>query len=328
MENLDQDTRFNDYNLIATGGLSHEIVKKLYLSMTLTFNAYWSYMEEKLQHKLFNRYTSFVPTLYVKYTPHVNHNLTLSARKDYEVPRYRDLDPTRLYMSPTTYTSGNVTLKPSDIYDIQLNYTYKNSYGLRFIYRHLNNVGNTYVTTDGKGNTIIGGLNDVYLRSGGVKAFGGQSILNDYLYLYGEFSWWLSKYTNQMNETMNRYWDRSIFSKVKCNITLSKKHRLFFYTTCSYVGKSVGENGSYPAVFEADISLTMNFNNSNIDLSISKMFPEYGEQYMSTPNFYFLWRTKRYWSVYLRYSISFGRGKVRGVESRENSDLKNRLAEY
>ena len=328
MRSLDQSTHFNDYNLIATGGLSHEIADKLYLSMTLNFNAYWSRMKEKLQHEIFNRNTILVPTLYVKYTPNNNHNLTLTAEKSYYVPRYSDLDPTRLYMSPNTYSSGNMNLKPSETYYVYLTYTYKNGYGLRFYFQYINNVGNTYITTDGKGNAIIGGLNDVSLRSGDIQIFGGQSLLNNYLYLYGEFSVGMSNSTNRMNGTNNRNFNRNIFTKFKCNVTLSKKQRLFLYSTCSYASKSVGVNGVYSGRVFADVSITKNFNNSNLSFSISRALREYAEQYSNTPNFYFLWRTKQYWWANIRYSISFGKGKVRGVESRENSDLRNRLDRY
>ena len=68
-------------------------------------------------------YNNFFPTLFLGYTPHAMHNLSLSYTRRLQRPNYWQLNPFRRYAGAYTYIEGNPQLSPSYSHNIQLSYT-------------------------------------------------------------------------------------------------------------------------------------------------------------------------------------------------------------
>lgn len=70
-----------------------------------------------------NSYTNLFPTLTASYQPKENKVWTLSYSKRILRPAYKDLDPFRVYFSPTSYAEGNPFLQPAYSHETALSYT-------------------------------------------------------------------------------------------------------------------------------------------------------------------------------------------------------------
>ena len=68
-------------------------------------------------------YNDFFPTLFLGYTPHEKHNLSLSYTRRIQRPNYWNLNPFRQYMGAYTYVEGNPQVLPSYSDNLRLSYT-------------------------------------------------------------------------------------------------------------------------------------------------------------------------------------------------------------
>ena len=69
------------------------------------------------------KYNDFFPTLFIGYTPHEKHSLSLSYTQRLQRPNYWQLNPFRRYVGAYAYIEGNPQLSPSYSNNISLSYT-------------------------------------------------------------------------------------------------------------------------------------------------------------------------------------------------------------
>ncbi|MHA6696923.1 outer membrane beta-barrel family protein [Chryseobacterium sp. A301] len=76
------------------------------------------------------KYTNILPYASASYGINANHNLSYSFSSRIKRPSFWELNPVRLYLTPTNYIQNNPFVKAAEVYNHELTYMYKNSYFL------------------------------------------------------------------------------------------------------------------------------------------------------------------------------------------------------
>jgi len=84
-------------------------------------------------------YLNFFPTLMASYQPKENSVWALTYSRRILRPGYSDLDPFRLYFSPTSYAEGNPFLQPAFSHEASLAYTLNGKYTFQGYYQYEEN---------------------------------------------------------------------------------------------------------------------------------------------------------------------------------------------
>lgn len=323
--NMHNVSNIKDVNLNASSSYVHRWTDKFSTTLQLTLMGVWQNKEVEGGRKTFNRYWFLLPSLQLNYVPSKKHYLSAKLYKNVYIASYFEMDPVKNYSTPTTYKVGNPNLDAAKSYRVILNYTLMNNYGLSVYWDDMKNVGTDYTVTDGKGNTVITHLNGVKMKKIDISLYGGVGLFNDYLYLRPSLWWGFSRYEDSMNGTLNINYGHSLSLQPSVNVTLSKRHKVFFYTRFTYSPKSLESNSIWPEFIQIDASLTKNFANSSLSIGMGTSFKKYSHFYKETPNFGFDTRTRNTMGFSITYSLTFGNKKVRDVQNRSNYNLKSRF---
>ena len=97
-------------------------------------------------------YTILFPTFYLqhKFGESGNSNITFSYGLRVRRPGYQQLNPFILYRDAYTYTAGNPNLSPSMNHIFNLEYSYKNIFGVSLSYMHINSTIYSLTQTSGQ----------------------------------------------------------------------------------------------------------------------------------------------------------------------------------
>ncbi len=90
---------------------------------------------EQIDH---NNYIRLFPTMYLSYKPSEDHSISLDYGRRISRPSFGELDPFKWYNNPYTYYEGNPELKPSYTHNIELSYSYKDSWTSTIYYSKTN----------------------------------------------------------------------------------------------------------------------------------------------------------------------------------------------
>lgn len=80
-------------------------------------------------------YTELFPSVNLGYTISDKHSLAFTYGRKISRPRYESLNPFRYYLNENNYQAGNPNLYASISNNLNLNYTFKNSYSFDFYFR-------------------------------------------------------------------------------------------------------------------------------------------------------------------------------------------------
>jgi ferric enterobactin receptor len=83
-------------------------------------------------------YFQLFPSLLVQRTLNKNHALSLSAARRIDRPSYLQLNPLRVYLDATSYSSGNYNLLPQTSYNFEVSHTYKGKFTTALAYARTN----------------------------------------------------------------------------------------------------------------------------------------------------------------------------------------------
>jgi hypothetical protein len=70
-------------------------------------------------------YLQLFPHLTAKYTLSDKHEFSFSAGRRIDRPTYKQLNPFKFYIDPTTYTAGNPYLRPQETYNFEFSHTFR-----------------------------------------------------------------------------------------------------------------------------------------------------------------------------------------------------------
>ncbi|CAA7392480.1 outer membrane beta-barrel family protein [Chryseobacterium fistulae] len=124
-----------------------ENIQSLYFSTNRTFNKKWEVKiglrgeytqttSNSISHNQINKneYFKLFPTMYLSYKANENNMISASFGRRVRRPSFWELNPARWYQNPSSYAEGNPFLQPSFIYNIEVNYAYKNLFNLNLYY--------------------------------------------------------------------------------------------------------------------------------------------------------------------------------------------------
>ncbi len=79
-------------------------------------------------------YFQLFPSLSVDHTLNERHALSLALSRRIERPNYRQVNPLRVYINPTSYISGNPGLLPATSYNVELTHTFRQKFSTGLSY--------------------------------------------------------------------------------------------------------------------------------------------------------------------------------------------------
>ncbi|WP_309937993.1 outer membrane beta-barrel family protein [Aureibacter tunicatorum] len=110
----------------------------------------------KNENKLVDRkYTSFFPSLFLKYDIDDDHSLSYSYSRRVRRPTFSQLNPFLFFLDPFTGLQGNPYLKPEFTNNLQLDYIFSQKYAISLSYTHTTDVLNTLITQDNNAQLMI-----------------------------------------------------------------------------------------------------------------------------------------------------------------------------
>ncbi|RYY15727.1 MAG: TonB-dependent receptor, partial [Cytophagaceae bacterium] len=83
-------------------------------------------------------YFQLFPSLLVQRTLNKNNALALSAARRIDRPSYLQVNPLRVYLDATSYSSGNYNLMPQTSYNLEVSHTYKGKFTTALAYARVN----------------------------------------------------------------------------------------------------------------------------------------------------------------------------------------------
>lgn len=86
------------------------------------------------QTKFKSSYVQLFPSMFISDKLSEDNELNLSISRRIDRPTYKQLNPFKFYLDPSTYVEGNPYLKPQLTYQAQLSYTYKQKYNITATY--------------------------------------------------------------------------------------------------------------------------------------------------------------------------------------------------
>jgi outer membrane receptor protein involved in Fe transport len=81
-----------------------------------------------------NSYVQFFPSFFISDKINEQNDLSVSLGRRIDRPTYRQLNPFKFYLDPSTYVEGNPYLGPQTTYNAEVDYTYKQKYIVSFTY--------------------------------------------------------------------------------------------------------------------------------------------------------------------------------------------------
>lgn len=98
--------------------------------------------EQKVNNTSFEKnYTNLFPSAMTAYTFSDKNELSLSVSRRIDRPSYRQLNPFKFFLDPTTYREGNPYLNPQTSWNFELTHTFKQKFSTTFGYsRTLDNI--------------------------------------------------------------------------------------------------------------------------------------------------------------------------------------------
>lgn len=150
-------------------------------------------------------YLQFFPSLSVNYDYSKKHSLSLTLSRRIDRPNYRQLNPFKFFLDPTTYQEGNPFLLPQMTYAAEVSHTFNKAYTLSVSYnRTTDYIGSVLLQNDADRVTIQTDKNIATSNNYGLEFSASKKI----------GKWWNS------NTTLNAFYND--FKGVIANASLNQ----------------------------------------------------------------------------------------------------------
>lgn len=289
-------------------------------------------------------YGNILPFLNLNYAVNENHNLSYSFSSRVRRPSFWELNPVRLYTTPTNYIQNNPFMMPSKNYDQELMYMYKNSYFItisdnyvkdastQIPLQKVNNNGDVelrYIRTN------YGNQNSISATLGFQKSFYKGAWIANYS-VTGVYN----KYTGSLDTDplTNEKFDPYIVSRdskylvfsTNNNVALDKKKTYWFGMNYFIVTPQEIELGKLPTIQSLNLSLKKNWDNWTFMAKVDDVFNTQGKitiKSMQSSGYFSNVEQNNYNRSYsLSITYNFGNQKIKGARQEEsaNKDIKSR----
>lgn len=285
-----------------------------------------------------HKYCKLLPSISVSFAPSQKHYLWYSLTDNYDFPAYTYLNPFKTYQSPTSYTTGNPDLRPSQTISQELGYFLNSKY--LFSIAQYTTLDAVDIFSHPVGNSIQDETTVVnYGTESGVRLNINinQSFFHNYWYLNASLSGKYAYYKSKMpNLHINR---SSIYGEINLDNTviLSKKHSWQFMGNYQFRTSEKRLTIQSKSDMRASLELKKNFKTCALSLSGYRSWNYYDGKYHSKRSSEYitndLIRKSRsqgdYQGVMMKFTYNFGNKKIKNGEkhSTTTSSQKNRFNE-
>ncbi len=289
-------------------------------------------------------YGNILPFLNLNYAVNENNNLSYSFSSRVRRPSFWELNPVRLYTTPTNYIQNNPFMTPSKNYDQELMYMYKNTYFItisdnyvkdastQIPLQKINNNGDVelrYIRTN------YGNYNGISATLGFQKSLyksawiANYSVTGNYTKFSGSLD--IDPLTNEKFDTyiVTRDTKFLIFS-ANNNLALDKKKTYWLGVNYFIVTPQEIELGKLPTIQGLNLSLKKNWENWTFLARVNDVFDTQGKmtiKSMQSSGYFSNVSQNQYSRSYaLSITYNFGNQKIKGSRQGEsaNKDIKNR----
>ncbi len=284
------------------------------------------------------RYTNLLPYASLSYGISKNHNLSYSYSSRVRRPSFWELNPVRLYLTPTNYIQNNPFVKAAEVYNHELTYMYKNAYFLI--------VGHSLTRDDYAQVPLQNGTELRYIRTNyGDKAattasLGMQkSFFKGILTTNGSVGLQLSKVDAYLDTdpltgdtfdpfTINTT-TSSLFVQTNNTLRLSSKKDWFLGVNYFYIGSQILNIGTLKPLSSLDVSIKKLWNDWTFNLQVRDIFKTNVvkvEDLQSNGNYNYVTNNNYNQSIELSVTYSFGNKKLKKIRDIKdaNTEAKSR----
>jgi len=79
-------------------------------------------------------YTNLFPSVFLSYTFSPDYNMGFNVSRRLDRPNYKQLNPFKFFLDPSTYKEGNPYLNPQFSWNFEWNHNFHRNYNLSFSY--------------------------------------------------------------------------------------------------------------------------------------------------------------------------------------------------
>lgn len=316
---------FDDHTFSAYATVNRTWNPNLITTLSLRAEAYKANGEQRMTGETFSRNEfDLVPSLNVFYKAHKNHSFIFNISRRLSRPRYHMLDPSRRFITESSYSQGNPDLKSCSKWEGHMNYRFFRNYSLFVLYSYMKNLNTTLTRPDADGLLVTKPVNRGDSNFLMLSLQGNQSLFNNYLYLRASADMFYNKFFNHLSDMKPTEKICSWGASVRANVTISKTHNLTTEAEYSYSGESLGSEYSTPEHHSISWALSKRFNHSNLRIGLSKRLGS-NRRFFEQTNYSYHYKSKSYFFFYASYSIIFGNTRTKSVRNRANSEMKGRI---
>ncbi|THV61289.1 TonB-dependent receptor [Flagellimonas alvinocaridis] len=269
------------------------------------------------------------PSLYVLYSPSVNHSFSFDYGRNVNRPKYNDLNPFRFFFNENDYEEGNPRLTPNFSNNFNLNYTLNSEYFFDIYYRDNGSNIADLVFQDNDNQTLVELKQNVLeSTSYGLDFTLSKTILPSW-FVYAYTSFFHEEETFLAVESNNVEYTNEVdgvYGYLANYLTLSKDGTFTGEVTFTYISQFLF--GSYISDEQMNLTLGLRkslFNNrATISIAaediLEQYVPTYRSQYLNQDNFY----RRRPETQFIRVGFTYNFGNFRLEDNQRGIDKKER----
>ncbi|MGV0924595.1 TonB-dependent receptor domain-containing protein [Empedobacter tilapiae] len=319
---------YYDENILAFyGSIEKDISEKWSAKVGLRYentNAK-GFSPQKNQHDTY-KYDGLFPTAYLMYKAAENHSLSVNVGRRINRPFMGQLNPFRTIYSPYSFAEGNPDLKPSNSYNYELEYAYKDLSITTLYYQNSTNEISQIVVV----NPIENTQNWIPYNYADSESFGISENIN-----FKPLKWW------KVNGAIDLYYKKTKgiipeynytldgFNgefRLTNNLELNKSKTLLFNHTTNYSTKTIDAMSRGRENWKTSLGLRALFLDKKFEVSfnVNNVFKDKAWQdqsYSNDTRFVYTGQSVRFYRVGIRYNF----GKSFTIEQSKSSSEKGRL---
>lgn len=211
-------------------------------------------------------YLKLFPSAYLRYTKNENNSFSVSYGRRIRRPRFRDLNPFRVYVSSNTYSEGNPFLQPSFTNTIEFKHTYKNNLTTNAFISNTVDGSGIIFTSNIEESTQIVTRENFYMQT--VYGIGESFLFHKFNWLQSQNNITLVNSQTTITKDINAKPQNGFSYTASTNNTFSVNKTTKVQLDASYNSFAKSDLFTVGASYSFDIGLNKSFLNNNLQCAI------------------------------------------------------------
>lgn len=211
-------------------------------------------------------YLKLFPSAYVSFAKNDNNSFSVSYGRRIRRPRFRDLNPFRVYVSSNTYSEGNPFLQPSFTNTFEFKHTYKNNFTTNAFVSHTMDGSGIIFTSNIEEKTQIVTRENFYTQT--VYGIGESFLFNKYNWLQSQNNITIINSQTNLTKDINAKPQNGFSYTASTNNTFILNETTKFQLDASYNSFAKSDLFTVGDSYSFDIGLNKSFLNNNLQFSI------------------------------------------------------------